>query len=303
MTKIDLNRIATFVRVVEAGTFTHAAKQLGVPVSSVSRAVAALEDELGARLLHRTTRKLSLTDGGQHFFQRMQTVVTETAEAALAVAGFASDPRGLVRITAPHDLGGGRRFPDLVARLVRRHPGLVLELKLTNNFVDLVAEGMDLAIRAGALVDSSLVARKVSGSELGIFASPEYLRRRGAPRRPSDLVQHDCLTYGGREGKLPWRLSGPRGHQTIVVSGPVICNDMVFLREAVLTGIGLGLVPVEIVMNEVKAGRLVRVLPKYGYPGGGIYVVWPSQKLVPARVVAVREMLIEELTRMYAQPA
>jgi DNA-binding transcriptional LysR family regulator len=300
MAKIDLNRIGTFVRVVEAGTFTKAAKQLGVPISSVSRAVAALEREVGARLLHRTTRKLSLTDGGQHFFQRMQAVVTETEEAALAVAGFAADPRGLVRITAPHDLGGGHRFPDVVAKLVRRHPGLVLELKLTNNFVDLIGEGIDLAIRAGALVDSSLVARKVSDSELCIFGSPEYLSRRGTPKRPADLAQHDCLTYGGRDGKLPWRLSGPGGRQTIDVSGPVICNDMVFLRDAVLSGVGLCLVPSEIVTHDVKAGRIVRVLPKYGTPGGGVYVVWPSQKLVPARVVAVREMLIEELTKMYA---
>ncbi len=301
MTKIDLNRISSFVRVVEAGTFTKAARQLGTPVSSVSRAVAALEDELGARLLHRTTRKLTLTDAGQHFFQRMQAVVTETREAALAVAGFSSAPRGLVRITAPHDLGGGKRFPEIVASLARRHPGLELELKLTNVFVDLVAEGIDLAIRAGALVDSSLVARKVSSSELAIFASPEYVRRKGAPRRPADLARHDCLTYGGREGRLPWRLSGPRRQQqTVAVSGPVICNDMVFLRDAAITGIGLALIPVEIVAGDVKAGRLVRVLPKYGYPGGGVYVVWPSQKLVPARVVAVREMLIEELTKMYA---
>ena len=300
LTTIDLNRIATFVRVVDTGSFTRAAKQLGVPVSSVSRAVARLETEIGVRLLQRTTRKLSVTDAGQHFFERMQHVISEAEEATLAAAGFGSNPRGLVRISAPLRLGGDQRFAEIIAKLVRRHPGLVIELGLSNRFVDLIGEGIDLAVRAGALPDSSLVARRLAGSSLGVFASPDYLARRGQPRRPAELVNHDCLSYGGRAGKLPWRLAGPSGEQTIVVSGPVICDDMFFLLDAALVGMGLALVPVEIVGSELSAGRLVRVLPRYSYPGGGIYLVWPSQKLVPARVVAARELLIEELTKMYA---
>ncbi len=140
MTTIDLDRIATFVRVVEAGSFTAAARKLRVPVSSVSRAIANLEWELGVRLLHRTTRRLSLTDGGQHFFQRMQTVISETEEATRAVTGLAGEPRGLVRITAPPEVGA-RAFPRIVATLLRRYPGLVIDLKLTNRVVDLVADG------------------------------------------------------------------------------------------------------------------------------------------------------------------
>ncbi len=239
MTTIDLNRIATFVRVVEAGSFTAAARKLRVPVSSVSRAIANLEWELGVRLLHRTTRRLSLTDGGQHFFQRMQTVISETEEATRAVAGLAAEPRGLVRITAPPEMGA-LAFPSIVARLIRRHPGLVIELKLTNRVIDLVAEGIDLAVRGGVLEDSSLVARKVASSELALFASAAYLERRGRPRRPSDLAHHDCLIYAGPSGKLPWRLTGPRGEQIVPVSGPIICDDMVFLREAAVGGPGRG---------------------------------------------------------------
>lgn len=294
MATVDLNRIGTFVRVVEAGSFTAAAKQLGVPLSSVSRAVGHLESELGVRLLHRTTRKLHLSDAGQHFFQRMQTVIAATEEATQAVTGFASEPRGVVRITAPPGLGGDR-FPDLMAKLFRRHPGIVLELKLTNRVVDLVGEGIDLAIRSGFLEDSSLVARKLTDSSLGIFASPAYLARRGQPRKPSDLVHHDCLSYGAREAKIAWRLSGPRGEQSVAVTGPLVCDDMVFLRECALAGVGLALIPVEIAISSLNSGRLVRVLPRHGVVGGGVYLVWPSQKLVPARVVAVREMLIEEL--------
>jgi DNA-binding transcriptional LysR family regulator len=299
MTTIDLNRAAAFVRVVEAGSFTAAARVLGVPVSSVSRAVSGLEGELGARLLHRTTRKLSLTDGGRHFFQRMQTVIAEAEEATQAVTGFAADPHGVVRITVPPGFGA-RQFPAIVARMVRRYPGVVVELRITNRMIDLVGEGIDLAIRAGVLPDSSLVARKVATSKLGIFAAPAYLERRGRPRRPADLARHDCLSYGGRDGRLPWRLTGPRGEETISVSGPLVCDDMVFLREAMLAGLGLSMVPTEVVDDAVEAGLLVRVLPRYGLASGGIYIVWPSQKLVPARVVAIREMLVEEVTALYA---
>ncbi len=298
MTTIDLNRIATFVRVVEAGSFTAAARQLGVPPSSVSRAIANLEWELGVRLLHRTTRKLGLTDGGQHFFQRMQTVIAETEEATRAITGLATEPRGLVRITAPPGLGA-QQFPVIIAKVIRRHPGLVIELKLTNRVLDMVGEGIDLAVRGGVLEDSSLVARKVAASELGVFASAAYLERRGRPRRPADLAHHDCLVYGGREGKLPWRLTGPRGEQTVSVSGPIICDDMIFLRDAAVAGLGLALLPVEITTAATKSGRLERVLPRHGYQGGGIYLVWPSTRLVPARVLAVREMLIEELSGIY----
>lgn len=301
MTTIDLNRIAVFVRVVEAGSFTAAAKGLGVPVSSVSRSLANLETELGVRLLHRTTRRLSLTDGGQHFFQRMQTVVAETEEAARAISGFATAPRGVVRITAPPGLAG-TQLPKLFARLAQRFPEVTIELKLTNQVVDLVADGIDLAIRGGVLPDSSLVARKVAPSELRIYAAPEYLARRGQPRGTNELTRHDCLCYGGREGRLPWRLQGPGGDRTIAVSGPLVCDDMGFLRTAALEGLGLALLPSELARDDVGTGRLMPVLPRYGYLGGGLFILWPSQKLVPARVVAVREFLIEVLREVYEAP-
>src|SRR5690349_6504300 len=173
MATIDLNRVAVFVRVVEKKSFTAAAKELRVPVSSVSRAVASLEEELGVRLLHRTTRKLSLTDPGEHFFARMQTVVEEADAAARAITGFASEPAGLVRITAPPEIGA-HELPRIIARILRKHPNLQFELKLTYNVVDLIEEGFDLAIRAGTLAESSLVARKVADSALGIFGAPSY---------------------------------------------------------------------------------------------------------------------------------
>jgi DNA-binding transcriptional LysR family regulator len=297
MATIDLNRIATFVRVVDAGSFTAAATTLRVPTSSVSRAVARLEADLGARLLNRTTRKLSLTDAGRQFHQRMQAVVSETEEAARAVTGFASAPKGLVRITAPHDLGLSE-LPAVVSRIVERNPGLVIELVLTSRRVDLVEEGIDLAVRGGRLDDSSLVARKIFSSELGIFAAPAYLERRGRPRTLADLASHDCLSFGGRGGKVPWKLEGPRGEETVMVSGPIICADMLFLRECARRGMGVALIPATNVRADVTGKGLVRLLPRYGFRGGGLYIVWPTRTLVPARVAAVRELLAKELARL-----
>lgn len=296
MPGMDLNHAAVFVRVVEAGSFTHAAKQLGLPVSAVSRAVGSLETDLGVRLLHRTTRKLSLTEGGEAFFRRMQRVVLESEEAARAASGLANEARGRVRLTAPAGLAG-EHFPRLIAKISALHPGVVIELMLTARVVDLVGEGIDLAIRNGVLKDSSLVARKVRVSELGIFGAPAYLEKRGRVRKPAELRERDCLRYGGREGMLPWRLTGPDGETTVDVTGPIVCDDMMFLRSAAIAGLGLALLPVDITTAEVKRGELTRVLPRHGVRGG-TFVVWPSQQHLPAPVRAVRDLLLEELPKL-----
>jgi DNA-binding transcriptional LysR family regulator len=298
MTTIDLNRIAVFVRVVQAGSFTRAAQALGLPVSSVSRAVANLEEELAVRLLHRTTRKLSVTESGRQFFERMQAVIAETEEATLAVSGLAGEPRGLVRVTAPFN--PAQRLPQIMAKILQRYPGLTIDLDLTHRRVDLVEEGVDLAIRAGVLQDSSLVARRIADSELGLFAAPSYLERQGRPRRLADLARHSCLEYRGRAGKLPWRFSGPKGDESVAVSGPIVCNDMIFLRNSVLAGVGISLLPIQLMRPAVEAGEAERVLPRHAFDGGGMYLVWHSRRLLPARVVAVRDMLLEELPSMYA---
>jgi DNA-binding transcriptional LysR family regulator len=298
MATIDMNRITTFVRVVEQKSFTSAARELGMPVSSVSRSIAALEDEVGVRLLHRTTRKLSLTDPGEHFFQRMQAVVNEAEDATRALAGFASEPKGLVRITAPPELGN-QELPRVIASIVSKHPGLSIELKLTNQLVDIVAEGFDLAIRGGDLRDSSLIARKIADTQLAIFGAPSYLDRLGRPRSIADLKRYDCLRYGGRK-TMPWRFIGPRGEEQVAVTGSIVSDDMVFLRDTAAEGIGLTILPTHVAASQVKAKRLERVLPRYRFVGGPLHLLWPSHKLVPARVVAVRELLLKELAHYFA---
>jgi DNA-binding transcriptional LysR family regulator len=291
MATIDLNRAALFVKVVEAGSFTSAATSLAIPKSSVSRGVAQLEEDLGVRLLQRTTRKLHLTDAGQEYYQRVRVLVAGLAEAAEAVMGASRDPRGIVRITFPVE----PFFALLVARFVRAHPGIHVEVIATGRRVDLVAEGVDLAVRAGKLDDSSLVARKVGTTGMGLFASPAYIERRGRPRSLADLGRHDCVLFRARAGRAVWRLEGLRGPEEVTVTGDVAVDDMLMARAFVIAGAGIGLLPATTLGEEIGAPRMVRLLPKYALRAGTLHVVWPSHKLVPTRVELLRDYLIAEL--------
>lgn len=294
---IDLNRVGVFLRVVQSGSFTAAAAALSLPPSSVSRAVARLEDELGVRLLHRTTRKLALTEPGQHYFERMSVIFGEADEANRAAAGFGSEVRGTVRMTAPVDVGVSE-LPRLIGKLCRRYPNVVIDLTLTSRRLDLVEEGIDLALRAGQLPDSSLVTRKLGGGALGIFAAPAYLKRRRGLRTLADVAAHECVLYRARSGKAPWRLFGPTGDETVTATGHVIADDMLFVREAAIAGLGLALLPFQVAARAVAARRLVRVLPGYAAQLGGVYLVWPSRRLVPAHVAAARDFLADELAKL-----
>src|SRR5450432_2985863 len=295
-TTIDLNQIATFVRVVESGTFTAAAAALGLPKSSVSRGVAALEDALGVRLLHRTTRKLNLTEAGRQYFQQVRTALGGLDDANSATVEMGDQPRGSIRITAPPDLGKGM-FADTIATFVRRYPGIQLDVVLTGRRVNLIEEGFDLAVRAGKLEDSSLVARKVGGTALGLYAAPAYLERRGRPKRLADLTRHECVLHRTARGVLPWRLTGPRGPELASVTPIITANSFQFVRELVVAGVGIGLPP-EIEAEEESARHaLVRLFPAYALRGGSLYLVCPPLRHVPARVALLRAHLITELSR------
>jgi DNA-binding transcriptional LysR family regulator len=291
---IDLNLLATFARVVELGSFTAAAKLLGAPKSSVSRQVARLEESVGARLLQRTTRKLGLTDAGARYLAEVRGPLTLLAEATAALSEGARVPRGLVRLSLPPEIGEGTLMPMLVD-FVREHPGIHIDLVVANRRVNLVEEGIDLAIRAGKLDDSTLVARRVSPSEMWLFAAPDYLKRRGRPRKLSDLRGHDCITYRSAAGNLPWRLQGSRGVEEVAVSGPITADDFSAVRRLVLAGLGIALMPDQPLKPDLAAGRLVRVLPGHALRGPGIYVVSPPLRHVPARVSLLREHLVRAM--------
>jgi DNA-binding transcriptional LysR family regulator len=299
MTTIDLNLVVAFVKVVEAGSFTAAAHALGLPTSSTSRRVARLEEALGTRLLQRTTRQLHLTPAGELYFGQVRAAIGGLTDASAAVADMGRTPRGKVRLTAAGDLDSGA-FSAIVARFLAAHPGIEIEVVLTGRWVNLIEEGFDLALRAGTLQDSSLVAHKIVGTDLGIYAAPAYLERRGRPRRFSDLARHDCVLYRRPSGTLPWRLSGPRGPEQVTVSGPVTADDLMFVRGLVLAGAGLGMLPELACDAEIRAGTLVRVLPAYAVRSGALYVVSPPLKHVPARVSLFRDYLIAELKAWFS---
>jgi DNA-binding transcriptional LysR family regulator len=301
MSTIDLNQVATFVKVVESGSFTAAATALGLPKSSVSRAVGRLEDSLGVRLLQRTTRKLHLTEAGRGYFQQARAALGGLQDANTAVADLGQEPRGTVRITTPADSGDGV-FATLIARFVALHPRIRVEVSLTGRRVDLVAEGFDLAVRAGPLDDSSLVARRVAATDLRLYAAPSYLERRGRPRRLVDLVAHDCLVLRTSQGLFPWRLTGPRGVESVEVSGPVVADEMIFVQRLALNGLGIALIPEMGARPDVESGRLARVLPAYTMKGGVLSVVSPPLRHAPAAVILLRDYLLAELPKHFTSP-
>lgn len=295
MTTINLNQITTFAQVVGSGSFTVAAAALGLPKSSVSRNVAALEEALGVRLLQRTTRKLNLTEAGRLYFQQVRTALSGLDDANSTAADMGAEPRGMVRITAPADFADGP-FPGIVGAFSRRYPGIQLDVVLTGRRVNLIEEGFDLAVRAGTLEDSTLVARKVASADFGLYGAPSYFQRRGRPRRFADLTKHDCVVHRSARGVYPWRLHGPRGPEQVAVSGVVIADSFQFVRALVADGVGIGLLPDTGIEDALARGDLVRVLPAYTQRGAALSVVTPPLRHVPARVVLLRDHLIAELS-------
>jgi len=293
---MDFNDVPLFLRIVQLGSFAKVAAELGVQRSSVSRSLGRLEQALGARLLQRTTRKLSLTDAGQLFFDHASAAVTGLDGAVNAVREFGGEPRGTVRVTAPPDaqtLG----LAEVFMQFTRRYPAIHVELTITGRTVDLVGEGFDLAVRAGRLADSALVARRVGPSRLALFAAPSYLKGAGALRSVRDLKQHATLLFRSRGGTATLHLTGPKGEESVEVKGNLSADDMAFLFEACVAGAGVALLPAELARRAVLAGRLVRVLPAYYLGGGSVYVVVPSAALLPSRVALLRDHLVTHIQR------
>jgi DNA-binding transcriptional LysR family regulator len=296
---IDLNDVAVFVRVIEAGSFSRAADQLGLTKSAVSRRLARLEEALGARLLHRTTRRSSLTEAGARFHQRAVHALAELSDASTEIDELALEPRGTVRVTAPPDLGSEYLAP-LIARFTRRHPRIEVELSLSTRFVDLVAEGFDFALRGGVLRDSSLVARRIATTPLVPIASSRYLAKHGTPREPEDLSEHECILFGAEQGRARWTLIGPSGERTVSVTGRVRTDDLAFVRALTLQGAGIALLPLVGAKPAITRGPLVRLLPEWHGPAGALYVLSPSARHVRQAVQLLREYLYVELKRALA---
>lgn len=291
---MDLNRVAVFVRVVDEGGFSAAARALRLPKSSVSRAVTLLEEELGARLLQRSTRKIRLTEAGSAFYERASRGLAGVEEAAAAVADQHGSLKGPVRITAPVDAGVWMLAP-LAARFVALHPAVHLDIVLTSRVVDMVAEGFDFALRAAPLRDTSLVARKLMPIEAGLYAAPAYLARKGAPATVAELARHDCVLFRPDRGRATWTVTGPSGEESVEVTGPVGVDDFSFVQRIVLAGTGIGLLPSFLCNEAAQDGSLVRVLPKHALRNGVFHLVYPSARYLPHRAAVFRDFLLAAL--------
>ena len=294
-----LSELDLFVRFVEAGSLAAAARRLGVPTSTVSRAVQRLERSLRTSLVNRSTRANSLTDAGRALFAEASPHLEGLRSLQASFCEAEAPPRGTLRLTAPVDLGEAF-VGQLVARFTARYPSLGVEVDLTSRLVDLVKEGFDVALRAANRLpdDGALVARRVADTEVQLFASPCYLARAGIPQSPEELPAHDCVLFRAVQGRNVWLLEGPGGARaSISVTGRMASNDLAFVRSALRAGAGLGPLPSYFAEECVRSGRLVRVLPEWRRTTGTIYVVYPSARHLPRKVSAFRDFVLESFPR------
>lgn len=290
---MDLNETAVFVKVVQAGSFSAAARRLGLPTSTVSTRVARLERRLRTTLLQRTTRRLSLTQAGELYYRHAAAGLEQMLEAEAAVTAAAGEARGLLRVTAPADFGDAI-LAGLVGAMRAACPRVEMELLLTDRNVDLVAEGIDVAIRAGALRDSSLVARRVGSACWAPYASPDYLRSAPPLSSPQQLTAHACLQFTPL-GKQQWTLYDGNTSVSVPMAGQVIINDFGVIRALALAGHGVALLPTYTCRTEAAEGRLQRVLPQWYARADPIHLVYPRQKFVPPRLRAFLDTAAGEL--------
>lgn len=296
----SLTAVRMFAEVVDRGSFSAAARALGVATSSVSRQVHRLEDKLGARLLDRTTRRVKLTPAGTVYYERIVQVLQDVEEAGQAVSELEAAPRGLLRLNIPMTFGKLHVLP-LISEFLERYPEVNVDVSMTDTMVDLVEAGADLAIRIGELKDSSLVARRLAPSVRALCASPRYLERHGEPRHPADLAGHACLLFKFLSGGSTWSFEGPEGSIEVRVRARLLANNAEALLSAAINGHGLALLPTWLVAQSLEAGSLRRVLPDYwASPTGSeaaIYAVYPHRRHLSPRVRAFIDLAVERFSK------
>lgn len=289
---MDLNLLKVFEAVARTRSFSAGARELGIPKSSASRGVARLEAALDLQLLLRTTRQVSLTASGTALYDRIAPILGSVKAALGELPEREEEPAGELRVTAPVDLGV-LFLAEVVTRYTARYPAASVDLHLTGRVVDLVAERFDVALRvAPRLRDSTLVVRRAAAVQFRLFASPLYLARRGTPRSEADLAGHEWVEF--RSGPERLRSLGPR-EMGVAPRARIVCDDLLFVRDAARAGAGLALLPTFVAEPEVVAGRLVRVLPRFERVTGWLHVVTPAAKHVPRKVTAFRDVVLELL--------
>ena len=285
--------LTAFVKVVETGSFARAAQRLDTSVSSVSRHVSDLEAHLDARLLNRTTRRLSLTESGRAFHERCVQLLADLEEAEESAGSATITPRGTLRLTASITFGA-RHLAPAIAEFITRFPAMRFDVELSDRAVDLVDEGFDIAVRIGAIGSQNLVGRKIGATRLVCCAAPSYLARQGEPATPEELASHACLTYEYSSLGNVWPFRDRDGRERNVrIAGPVHANNGRFLEALAVQGTGVVYEPDFIVGPDVQAGKLTPILREFVTPPASIYIVYPSRRHLSAKVRAFTDFLSE----------
>ncbi|EJM55005.1 LysR family transcriptional regulator [Pseudomonas sp. GM48] len=291
--RVTLDELSAFVAVVEAHSFTGAAKVIGRDATIISRRIGQLEERLGVRLLSRTTRRVALTEVGTLFYQRIRTLLDELDSASLEASNFAASPQGLLRVSLPVTFGR-RWVAPLLPAFIAQHPKIRVDARFADRYVDVVAEGFDVAIRVGVLRDSTLVAKQIAPFRNLLYAAPSYIALHGQPETPEALLDHACLGFSSHSSWPDWVLKKGGQHKTVRPTGPLISDNSESLLQAATEGVGIILTPDWLASSAVRNGELVPVLPQWqSSEVGGIYAVMPPGRLVPTKA----RVFVDEITR------
>jgi DNA-binding transcriptional LysR family regulator len=291
-----LDGIAAFALVVDSGSFTAAAQRLRMSKSAVSAHVQRLEERLGVQLLHRTTRRVATTEAGRAYHQYCVRILADAEAAELAASALHREPRGTLRISAP-DAFGWMHVAPAIPSFRARFSELAIDLRLEERHVNLVDEGLDLAIRIGTLPDSPLIVRKLAPSRLVLCAGPDYLERRGTPLSPHDLGRHACLCFPPLWRDGHWRLVAKQREKRVPVAGTIVSNSAEVLRAAALGNAGIAMLPTWAVAQDLRRGALMTVLPGWVPPASSIHAVYPDNRRMSAKVRAFVDHLARHIGR------
>ena len=287
-----LTSIRAFIRVVDLGSFSEAARSMRLSRSAISKYVIDLETELGVQLLHRTTRSASPTDNGRLYYERCVTILSDLEEADLTVSQLQAAPRGTLRVNAPMSFGT-LHLGGAIAAFMEQYPDLNIHLILSDQQIDTVQEGFDVTIRIADMSDSSLIARRIVPAHRVLCASPDYLKRHGTPKHPDDLRTHECLSYDYLGTGAQWKLTGKDGVHWLHVPAKLCSNNAEILRDAAVGGQGIALLPTFIASPDLRAGRLRNILTAYKAPELSVCALYPPTRHLSTKVRAFIDFLVE----------
>lgn len=291
-----LEAMNVLVKVVASGSFAEAARRLGVTRSAISKAITQLEQELGARLLDRTTRRVTPTEAGLAYYERCLAILAQISETEAQISRLHDEPKGVLKVNGPMSFGT-LYLGSAVADFMDRYKDLKVELTLTDRVIDPLEEGVDVTVRIGAMVDSSLIARRISSARVLLVASPDYIARHGAPKVPADLTSHKCLHYGHTTTVPRWQLTENGDPISVTVAACLSSNNGDTLRDAAVKGIGIARLPSFIIGSDIAAGRLVVVLPEYPPQDVTIHALYAPNRFLAAKSRVFIDFLVERFGR------